>query len=165
MAENASCVQGLGDRALSTVDPSMLTPKTPSEVERVERLRSTRQELGEVIVARLARLPATFRMALEDGGELMMVHGSPADPTVAMTHDMSDEELLALLGDDPADVVVCGASHVPFVRMVGPTRIINVGSVGEAPTALVAHATIVATSPAGVDVHPLAVALGPPSGD
>jgi hypothetical protein len=46
---------------------------------------------------------------------------------------MSDEEVLSLLGDDPADVVICGGSHVPFDRMVGGVRVINVGSVGEAP--------------------------------
>ncbi|MBC7858370.1 MAG: metallophosphoesterase, partial [Burkholderiaceae bacterium] len=38
-------------------------------------------------------------------------------------------------GDDPADLVICGGSHVPFDRTVSGVRIINVGSVGEAPTA------------------------------
>jgi hypothetical protein len=47
---------------------------------------------------------------------------------------MSDEEISALLGDDPADVVICGGSHVPFDRMVAGVRVINVGSVGEAPS-------------------------------
>jgi predicted phosphodiesterase len=31
-------------------------------------------------------------------------------------------------------VVVCGGSHVPFDRMVCGVRVINVGSVGEAPS-------------------------------
>lgn len=72
------------------------------------------------------------RMPLPDGGELVVVHGSPADPTEPFTHEMDEEELSALIGDDPCDVIVCGGSHVPFERQVGDVRIINVGSVGEA---------------------------------
>jgi hypothetical protein len=79
-------------------------------------------------------LPTTVRLPLDDGGEVVLVHGSPSDPTEPITHDMSDEEISALLGDDPADVVVCGGSHVPFDRTVSGVRIINVGSVGEAPS-------------------------------
>ncbi len=98
-----------------------------------DRLVAVRRELGELILARLARLPQEVRLPLGDGGELVVVHGSPADPTEALSHDMSDAELLALIGDDPADVIICGGSHVPFDREVGGVRVINVGSVGEAP--------------------------------
>lgn len=161
-AEHAQCVQGLTDRALATVDPARLKPTTPQEQERVQRLREVREELGEVILARLGRLPTSFRMAMESGGEILLVHGSPADPTTPMTHDMSDEELVALLGDEPAEAVVCGASHVPFDRVVGGTRVINVGSVGEAVAGSFAQATIVSTSPAGLEVLPLYLPLGGP---
>jgi predicted phosphodiesterase len=162
-AEHAQCVQGVADRALAVIDPSKLTPRTPQEQERVERLRSVREELGDVILARLERLPTSFRMAVEDGGEILLVHGSPTDPTTSMTHDMSDEELSALLGDDPADTVICGGSHVPFDRVVGGTHIINVGSVGEAPTVKFAQATIVSTSAAGLEAVPLHVPLQDPT--
>jgi predicted phosphodiesterase len=129
----AVCAQGVGDRALSTIDPSALTPKSPHEAARLGRLREVRRELGDVILARIAQLPAEVRLPLPDGGELVLVHGSPADPTEPISHDMSDAEISALLGDDPADVVVCGGSHVPFDRMVAGVRVVNVGSVGEAP--------------------------------
>ena len=161
-AHRAQCVQGLTDRALWAIDPDKLTPSTPLEIERVERLRATREQLGDVILARLGRLPTTFRMAVEDGGELLLVHGCPVDPTTAMTHDMSDAELSALIGDEPADTVICGASHVPFDRTVGTTRIVNVGSVGEVPSGQIAHAAIVTTSPAGVQVQFLPVPLQEP---
>jgi len=161
-AEHAQCVQGLADRALAVVDPDRLSPETPQQVERVQRLRTVREQLGDVILARLERLPTSFRMAVEDGGEILLVHGSPADPTTAMTHDMSDAELSALLGDDPADTVICGASHVPFDRVVGATRIINVGSVGEALAGDFAQATILSTSAAGVDALPQLVPLKDP---
>lgn len=161
-AERAHCVQGVGDRALATLDPDSLKPTTPQEAERVQRLRAAREQLGDVILARLQRLPTTFRMAVEDGGELLLVHGSPADPTTPMTHDMEDSEISALLGDDPADTVICGGSHVPFDRVVGGTRIINVGSVGEAPSGKIAHATVLSTSSAGVEAHPFLIPLETP---
>ncbi len=129
----AICVQGVGDRALATLDPSTLRPRSEHERARLDRLADVRRELGDLILARLARLPPTVRMPLDDGGELLLVHGSPLDPTEPISHDMSDEEISALLGDDPADVVVCGGSHVPFDRIVSGVRVINVGSVGEAP--------------------------------
>lgn len=147
----AVCAQGVGDRALATIDPATLRPRSEHERARLDRLAEVRRELGELILMRLARLPPTVRLPLEDGSELVLVHGSPSDPTEPITHDMSDEEISALLGDDPADIVVCGGSHVPFDRMVSGARVINVGSVGEAPRGaapfLHADATLIEVSP------------------
>jgi predicted phosphodiesterase len=157
----AIMVQGLTDRAVATLDPGALHPRSDHERERLERMRNTRLALGELILQRIQRLPTHTRIPLEDGGELLLVHGSPVDPAEALTHDMSDDEINALLGDDPADVVVCGASHVPFDRMVGGARIVNVGSVGEAPGAgaRFAHATWIESTPRGVHVEPIVVPL------
>src|ERR1700722_10026003 len=125
-AAGAVMVQGLTDRAVATLDPSGLHPRSDHERERIERMRMTRE---------------------------------------ALTHDMSDDEINVLLGDDPADVVVCGASHVPFDRMVGGVRVVNVGSVGEAPGAglRVAHATWIESTPRGVHVEAIVIPLEQPA--
>ena len=177
-AAGAVLVQGVSDKALATLDPADLHASTDHEKRMIERMCAARTELGELILNRLKRLPTHFRMPLEDGGELLLVHGSPADPAEALTHDMSDEELEAMLGDDPADVVVCGMSHVPFDRMIGGVRVVNVGSVGEAPGTLptsdrdlasaarrtrrnggVAHATWIESTPGGLFVEQICVPL------
>jgi predicted phosphodiesterase len=160
-AAGATMVQGLSDRALATLDPSALHPRSEHERERLERMRAARDALGDLILQRIRRLPTHQRIPLEDGGELLLVHGSPSDPGEPLTHDMSDQEINALLGDDPADVVVCGASHVPFDRMIGGVRIVNVGSVGEAPGAgsRFAHATWIESTPRGVRVEPITIPL------
>jgi len=160
-ASGAVMVQGMTDRAVTLLDPGALRPRSEHERARIDQMRFTREALGDLILERIRRLPAYARVPLEDGGELLLVHGSPADPTEALTHDMSDEEINALLGDEPADVIVCGASHVPFDRMVGGTRIVNVGSVGEAPGGgeRVAHATWLESTPRGVHVEQIAVLL------
>jgi len=130
----ATCVQGVSDRAIATLDPQKLQGSSPRERERLAELARVRSDLGDLVLARLLRLEPQVRLPLPDGSELLLVHGSPADPTEPFTHDMSDEEIRALLGDDPADIVICGGSHVPFDRTVMGVRVVNVGSVGEACT-------------------------------
>ena len=161
-AAGAIMVQGLSDTAVATLDPGILTPQNDVERRRLERMRATREALGDLILERIRRLPTRARVPLEDGTELVLVHGSPSDPAEAITHDMTDEEVNALIGDDPADLVICGASHVPFDRMVEGVRVVNVGSVGDAPAsgaARFAHATWVESTPRGVVVEQIVVAL------
>jgi len=157
---NALCVQGVGDRALATVELENLRATSEHERARLERLRATRAELGQLILARLAKLPKTSRIAIETGREILIVHGSPQDPSEPFSHEMTDEEISALVGDENPEVIVCGASHVPFDRQVGATRIVNVGSVGEAPGGQHAHATFIETTPSGVTVEQFVVPLG-----
>lgn len=165
---SAICVQGASDRAIATLDFEAIVPRSAHERARLQRVAEVKRELGELIVARLARLPTTLRINLEDGGELVLVHGSPVDPFEPFSHEMSDQDLRALIGDDPADVILCGGSHVPFDRTVGGVRVINVGSVGEAPGggevgvhgASHADATFIETSQHGVLVEQFVVPLG-----
>ncbi len=178
-AAGAVMVQGVSDKALATLDPNAIHPRSDHERAMVERMKAVRGELGDLVLERVKRLPTHVRIPLEDGGELLLVHGSPVDPAESMTFDMSDEEVDALLGDDPADVVVCGMSHTPFHRMLGDVHIINVGSIGEAPDGLaeppshspeapgarplVAHATWIESTPHGIHVESISVPLDAPS--
>jgi predicted phosphodiesterase len=178
-AAGAVMVQGVSDKALATLDPNSLHPRTEHERVMIERMKAVRTELGELILERIRRLPTHVRIPLEDGGELVLVHGSPADPAEALTFDMSDEELDAQIGDDPADVIVCGMSHTPFHKVLDEIHIINVGSIGEAPDGLtepasasatagtarplVAHATWIESTPQGINVEQISVPLDAPS--
>lgn len=163
VGRNATMTQGLTDRALATIDVAKVAAATDHERERLARLAAVREELGELIVARLGRLPLVERIELPTGDEIALVHGSPRDPMDALSHDMSDEELSAGLGDDPCDILVCGGSHVPFDRFVSGVRIINVGSVGESPTPGIAHATFLEVTAGDIVVEQMAVPLGLPS--
>src|SRR5262249_11643125 len=100
VAAGAVLVQGVSDKALATLDPKDLPASNAHARRMVAGRNAARSELGEVILGRIRRLPTPFRMPLEDGGELLLVHGAPSDPAEAMTFDMSDEEIDALLGDD-----------------------------------------------------------------
>src|SRR5690606_34585352 len=99
-AAGAVMVQGVPDRALATLDPGSIVARSDHERLMLERMKAVRNELGELVLQRIKRLPTHERIPLEDGGELLLVHGSPVDPAEALSHDMSDEEIDALLGDE-----------------------------------------------------------------
>jgi predicted phosphodiesterase len=143
MEVKAKCVRGLSDAALATLDPDRMSPESDAQRERLERFLETREAVGELVLKYLERMPDSMRIPLVDGREIVLVHGSPSDPTVEMSHDLSDEELMALVADDPADIVACGGSHVPFQRDIDDVRVIGLGSVGQSPEGGVAHYAVI----------------------
>lgn len=159
MQRGARCVRGLSDTALCMVDPDALVPETEHEQTMSQLFADTRRALGDLVIERLRRLPEKLRIPLIDGNEIVMVHGSPADPSQEMSHDMTDAELSALVGDDPADIVVCGGSHVPFRRDLDELSIVNVGSVGAAPEGHDAHFAIITPRMDGARMEPLYVSI------
>ena len=60
--------------------------------------------------------------------------------------------VLAVVDDDPADIVVCGASHVPFRIPLAATEVLSVGSVGKAPEGRVAHYAVLTPRMDGAEV-------------
>jgi predicted phosphodiesterase len=143
----ALCVRGVSDSALCSVDTSKLVPMNEREREKLDHFLWTRKTVGELVLESLRRLPLSLRVPLIDGSEVVVVHGSPYDPLQEISQDMDDDEVLALVGDDPADVVVCGSSHVPFQRALDGVHVVNVGSVGAAPEGRIAHYTILTPTP------------------
>jgi len=140
---DARCVRGVSDSALVEIGPDSLEPLDKAQTEMARRFRSTRSAVGELALKYLERLPEKLRIPMIDGTEILMVHGSPSDPTTEISHDLEEDEILALIDGDPADIIVCGASHVPFSRLIDDVRVVNVGSVGQAPEGGLAHYTII----------------------
>ena len=98
----------------------------------------------------------------DDQGLYLVGHrSSRADqPRGNLGLDMSDDQIWdQLVTDEPGEIIVCGASHVPFDRELDGARVINVGSVGEVPGGGVAHATIIGTTPLGIFVNQFYVPL------
>src|SRR5690606_35626588 len=59
---SAVCTQGVGDRALASIDPNKLAGATATEQAKIDRLRAVKEELGEIIVTRLGKLPPVARL-------------------------------------------------------------------------------------------------------
>ncbi|MFW2389105.1 MAG: metallophosphoesterase family protein [Polyangiales bacterium] len=148
----AVCTRGPSDLALGSVDPGSLVPIDSEQRKQARLFADTRAAIGDLVAERLRRLPEQQRIPLIDGREVLMVHGAPGDPGREISHDLSDDEILGLLNDDPADIIICGATHVPFQRAAEDYHVVNVGSVGAAPEGQVAHYTVLTPRMSGADI-------------
>jgi len=79
----------------------------------------------------LKRLPITYKHSFE-GRSVVMVHGSPANPLdeYLYTKDI-DTTFLQAHFKTPPDVLILGNTHIPFIKDVANTLVINPGSVGQ----------------------------------
>ncbi|MBD5786471.1 metallophosphoesterase family protein [Cellulosimicrobium terreum] len=80
----------------------------------------------------LAGLPHPFEIAVRGFGRVVCCHGTPRDDEEVVLVDSSLERWAEVLGglDDDVRTVVCGHTHMPFVRLVDRRLVVNPGSVG-----------------------------------
>ncbi len=93
--------------------------------------RWTAQQIQPDYESVIASWPKTLRLELEGVGQVLFCHGTPRSETELFTKQTAEEHLLPLFIDLDVSVVVCGHTHMQFDRMVGNTRVVNAGSVGE----------------------------------
>jgi predicted phosphodiesterase len=77
----------------------------------------------------LGALPERRTLSLA-GAVVELVHGSPLGDADYVYPSITPIGLAAKLGDDRPDALVCGHSHVPFVRSVGGVLVVNCGAAG-----------------------------------
>ena len=75
--------------------------------------------------------PGTVTFRHPDLGRVLFCHGTPWSETDGFTHLTAEESLRPVFEGVAADVVVCGHTHMQFDRVVGATRVVNAGSVGQ----------------------------------
>jgi putative phosphoesterase len=80
-------------------------------------------------VATLAKLPDRFSWTAPDGSEIRITHGSMVNNRDGIFPKTSDEEIRCKIQPAPA-VFVTAHTHVPLIRQVDDTLVVNVGSVG-----------------------------------
>ncbi len=80
----------------------------------------------------LAGLPHPVTLPVAGFGDVVFCHGTPRDDDEVVLVDSSVERWTAVLAELPDQVrtVVCGHTHMPFVRLVDRRTVINPGSVG-----------------------------------
>ena len=78
-----------------------------------------------------ARWPKTIRLEIDGLGSALCCHSTPRSETEIFTRLTPDERLLPSFDSLQVSVVVCGHTHMQFDRMIGRTRVVNAGSVGE----------------------------------
>jgi diadenosine tetraphosphatase ApaH/serine/threonine PP2A family protein phosphatase len=107
---------------------AMLVGRLPLPVEKdaVYGLSALRSRLSPERLASISAWP-TRRVIAIGGRKLVLLHGGPRDELSEYVYPDSD---LTRFAELKADVVAVGHSHFPFVRAVGSTRVIGVGSCG-----------------------------------
>lgn len=93
--------------------------------------RWTAQQLQPEYEAVLASWPKTIQLEIDGLGEVLFCHSTPRSETEVFTRLTSAERLSPVFEGLQASVVVCGHTHMQFDRVVGKTRVVNAGSVGE----------------------------------
>lgn len=89
------------------------------------RLSTERVEL-------LAGLPATVTLSVRGLGEVLFCHATPRDDEEIVLVDSGIPRWKAVLDGLPESVttVVCGHTHMPYLRLVDRMVVVNPGSVG-----------------------------------
>jgi len=65
------------------------------------------------------------------GRKLLVVHGSPISNDDDILSSITSNGIKAKLGDACPDILVCGHTHIPFVKRFGKLLIVNCGSAGQ----------------------------------
>lgn len=95
-----------------------------------ELLIWTAKHLKKAAWAFLEALPERLEQPLAENRNLLMVHGSPLSNDDDTLPSITARAMKIKLGQLNPDVLVCGHTHIPFVKKIGGTLVINCGSAG-----------------------------------
>lgn len=94
--------------------------------------RYAADRLGREHLEFLDSLPHPVTLEVDDFGPVLFCHGTPRDDEETVLVDTRLERWIEVLAEVPEQVrtIVCGHTHMPFVRLVDRRLVINAGSVG-----------------------------------
>ncbi|WP_020658076.1 metallophosphoesterase family protein [Amycolatopsis benzoatilytica] len=124
LGDRAVWVRGNADRELVTLAGGGET-KIPDPIGpwSATRLRPDQVKL-------LAGLPLTATLEVDGLGEVLFCHATPRDDEEVVLVDSPLSRWAEVLDGVTAETVVCGHTHMPFLRLADRCRIVNPGSVG-----------------------------------
>jgi predicted phosphodiesterase len=96
-----------------------------------EGYRWTAKKLQPDYEAVLASWPKTLQLEIDGLGRVLFCHGTPRSETEIFTRLTPEDRLAPLFAGLGVSTVICGHTHMQFDRMIGGTRVLNAGSVGE----------------------------------
>ena len=126
----------LGDRALlvrGNADRELVSLARNENIEIPDEVSPwAAAQLSGAHVELLAGLPHPVTVDVDGFGPVLFCHGTPRDDDEVVLVDTRLERWEQVFADLPPEVttVVCGHTHMPFVRMVERRLVINPGSIG-----------------------------------
>ena len=79
----------------------------------------------------LTSLPGQLDLNFPGQRKVLVVHGTPLDNDDDILPSITARGLKTKMGDVRTDILVCGHTHIPFVKKIGPVLVVNCGSVGQ----------------------------------
>jgi len=128
LGDRAVLVRGNADRELAALargDVGAVREVHPIDAWAAEQLTEEHERA-------LAAMPHPFTVDVEGFGPVLFCHGTPRDDEEVVLVDTRLERWAEALATVPSSVrtVVCGHTHMPFVRLVDRRLVINPGSIG-----------------------------------
>lgn len=134
------CVDLVAERGWPTVlgnaddfvlDPASAEGSSEAVTERQLAVREwTFERLGRKRHELLARYAPTVERDLGGGLTLLGCHATPSSYEDVVLPSAPEDEYRAAFAGTGADLVACGHIHLPYLRRIGSTLVLNPGSVG-----------------------------------
>ena len=107
-----------------------------SSIESLQRKKRelvmwTAKHLGKPAQRFLRGLPVSLKEELPGGRTLLVVHGSPISNEDDIYPSITPKGLETKLKNTRPDILVCGHTHIPFVKKVSGMLVVNCGSTGQ----------------------------------
>ncbi len=133
---NATLVRGETDWALGAVPSEKLKAWMSADLgeeeqRRLSQFEATKSAMGDILCRRLADLPSTVVVSLDDRSGVMVLHGTPSSVHRSLDADMPEAEFGTEVACIAEDVLVVGRSHRGFVRRDSKLLVVGAGSVGQ----------------------------------
>ncbi len=122
-------IRGNGDRAVLAQMEGQELPEVPEGRRAVVRWVASR--ISPAHQPWLASWPKTLAVEIPGLGEVLFCHATPRNDTDVFTRLTPEERVAPALEGVTAPLVVCGHTHMQFDRLIGKTRVVNAGSVGQ----------------------------------
>jgi len=126
LGERVSYIRGNADRELADWFPGTTT-RFPDEVSPWAAAQLSQQQRDW-----MRSWPTTLTMSVDGLGDVLFCHATPRDDTEMLLVDSRPARFAEVFADLPGTVttVVCGHTHMPFVRLAGNRTVVNPGAIG-----------------------------------
>jgi predicted phosphodiesterase len=128
LGERVVLVRGNADRELA----ALVGGEKPEIADEITAWAAGQLGARPDLVALLRDLPHPVTLDVDGFGPVLFCHGSPRDDNEVVLVDTRPQRWAEALAAVPDNIrtVVCGHTHMPFVRLVDSRLVINSGSVG-----------------------------------
>lgn len=130
-ASGMQCISGNYDRKVLSVIEGGESAVAKLQKKKRQIVIATAEELGKNARRFLSELPPSLEVEAPGGKRALVVHGSPISDDHDILPSITARGLNAMLGDVRPDILVCGHTHIPFVKKVAATLVVNCGSTGQ----------------------------------